>query len=131
MKQKNTLHAIAGYIFALYSLIEIVDCATVILMTLGRCENQYPEMYYTPMNLLFTSHPGYLIPLFAGITGLRIFSTLGMLTNKSWKLPIAMSSIATTFILVPFMLPISVFDFLICSILIVLLITGNNKPTKK
>ncbi len=130
MKQKHTLHIIAGYIFVLYSLIEIVDCTTAILMTLGRCENPYPEMYYTPMNLLFTSHPGYLIPLFTGITLLRIFAAVGLLTDKSWKTLIASVSIAVTFILIPFMLPLSVFDFLICSILIVLISIENNKPIK-
>ncbi len=125
MKQKITLHLIAGYGFAIYSLIEIIDCGTALLMAFNVIDNPYPEMYFEPMNHIFNEHPGYLIPLFMGITTLRIFAAIGLLTNKSWKTPMALSIVGITLILMPFMLPFSVFDFLICSVLIVLILIGN------
>jgi len=125
--KKNTYYQVTGWFFVIYSLVEIIDCITVTLMTFSLINNSYPEMYYKPMEIIFQEHPVYLIPLFLAITGLRVFSAIGLLKEKFWGFWIAISIIFITYILVPFMLPLSVVDFLICSIILILLIIGKFK----
>ena len=76
--KKNILFTIAGWSFVIYSLIEINDCVYAVLMTFHKIENLYPDFYYQPFDLIIKNHPVYLIPLFFSITGLRIFSAIGL-----------------------------------------------------
>ncbi|MEJ2355860.1 MAG: hypothetical protein P8Y62_08180 [candidate division WOR-3 bacterium] len=123
--KKNIFFTIAGWSFVIYSLIEINDCICAVLMAFHVIENPYPVFYYQPVNLIFENHPVYLIPLFLAITGLRIFSAVGLLRYKEWGFWIGISIIFITYIWVPFMLPLSVFDFLFCSIILVFLVIGR------
>lgn len=130
--KKNILLTIAGWSFIIYGLIEVTDFISAVLMAFHLIKNPYPDMYYQPLNLIFESHPVYLIPLFFSIAGLRLSAAIGLLRYKEWGFWIGISIIFITYIWVPFMLPLGVFDFLFCSIILVFMVIGrcrsiNNK----
>ncbi|MDC7126971.1 MAG: hypothetical protein PQJ46_15470 [Spirochaetales bacterium] len=117
----------SAVILLLYGLIEIWDTISALLMTLGIISNPYPEMYFEPVNTLITQKPEYLLVLFACITLLRISSGVLILMNRKAGLYVAFGITTITFAYVPFFLPLGVFDFLIGSVLTILLATGLNK----
>jgi hypothetical protein len=68
----------AAVIQSIYAGIEIVDCLTAVIMSLGLLRNLYPEMLFPEIQRLFDHQPGWLIPLFLFYTSLRVFSAVGL-----------------------------------------------------
>ena len=123
--KKNVFITFAAWLLLLYGLIEIVDSITVVLMSLGFIGNPYPDAFFQPVDRMIKENSSYLIPLFFSIAGLRILSAIGLFKNRAWGFYSALCIIFITYIWVPFMLPLSIFDFSACSLILIFLIFGK------
>jgi len=114
----------AAWMQAFYALIEIMDCLTAVLMTLGMVRNFYPTMLFTEIQTLFDEDPIWLIPLFLFYTSLRTFSAWGLWNNRLWAWWMALLVSAATLMMAPFLLPFTAAEMLLNGVLILLLLIG-------
>jgi len=114
----------AAVIQSVYAGIEIVDCLTAVIMSLGLLRNLYPEMLFPEIQRLFDHQPGWLIPLFLFYTSLRVFSAVGLWKNRMWGWWIALIASGATLMMAPFLLPITTIEMLMNAVLIILLLIG-------
>ena len=115
---------------AVYALIEITDCLTAVLMTLGVVRNLYPVMLFAEIQTLFDEEPAWLIPLFLFYTSLRTFSAWGLWKNRLWGWWMALLVSAATLMMAPFLLRFTTVEMLLNGVLILLLLIGyfGNAP---
>jgi len=114
----------AAWMQAIYALIEITDCLTAVLMTLGVVRNIYPVMLFSEIQYLFDEEPVWLIPLFLFYTSLRTFSAWGLWKNRLWGWWMALIVSAATLMMAPFLLPFTTTEMLLNGVLIILLLIG-------
>ncbi len=110
MRQQNTQLLIAGYLFAMYNLIEIMNFHTAILMALYIIGIRFSKIYYKPINIVLNKQITYCIVLLSKLLVNRGFNTLRLLTKKKYKTQIAFIGIAITLVLIPFMLVLKICD---------------------
>ncbi len=123
----------AGICFLIYSIIEISDCISIVLIALNLMPNLYLSM--TLVNVMgirtiMEEQPILLFPFFLSFTLMRIFSTIGILKNYMWGLYIGIFGLVLTMLLTMLFLPIGFFEIFFCTIILILLLIGyfGKKP---
>ncbi len=125
MKEKNIPLLISAWSFLVYSLIEITDVVSALLMSLGLMKSPYPEFYFAPLQRLFSTEPLFLLGLFIPITALRLTAAIGLFKRREWGYWTGIGILAVTFIWSPFLLPLSIIDFLACSFILICMIMAK------
>ena len=99
-------------ILAIYSLIELSDCITLLLMSLGWMDNPYPAMVFTEFNDLINNHPLWMLPVFLYFTSLRFVSALGLFHQRMWCFWTTVLVCTSTILWAPFLMPLTGLEML-------------------
>ena len=128
--RSRTLFRVVAISLSVYTLIEVIDCITILLMHFGLVNNPYPAMAFPEFNDLFTAHPIMLFPVFLYFTSLRFVSALGMFRQRMWAFWTTVLVCVTTILWVPFLMPLAGFEMLIDAAILFLLLLGRfgNQP---
>ena len=121
----NRLYRAIAIMLAIYSLIEVSDCITVVLMHFGVVGNYYPEMAFSEINHLFTDQPISLLPLFLFFTSNRIIAAIGLFRRRLWGFWMAIFVCAATIVVAPVLLPLTGGEMIIDGIIIFLLMLAR------
>jgi hypothetical protein len=112
-------------LLTIYTLIEITDCVTVLLMQFGLVANPYPPMAFQEFDKLFNAQPIMIFPIFLYFTSLRFVSALGMFRQRKWAFWTTVLVCVTTILWVPFLMPATGFELLIDALILFLLLLGR------
>jgi len=116
-----------GAIFLLvYSIIEIIDCVSLILICLGIIPNfsVILDFVFPEMKQLFVATPINLVPMVLSFTLMRIIATIGLFKNRLWGFWIALLSLVITMIWTILIIPLGFYELLGCTVISILLIIG-------
>jgi hypothetical protein len=125
LKQNKWLY-LGAIALLIYSLLEIVDCLVLFLISLGVVPNFSANMYfvYPEIKQLFVSQPTYLITMVLSFTLMRIISTIGLFKNRLWGFWLGILSLTITMIWTILIIPIGFFELLGCVCISIFLIIG-------
>ncbi|MBN2006575.1 MAG: hypothetical protein JXA21_24700 [Anaerolineae bacterium] len=98
---------IVAVMMAIYALIEITDCITLVLMQSGVIANPYPQMAFAQFDALFSSQPLTMLPVFLFFASLRGLSALGLFRERMWGFWTTALVCVTTLLWMPFLMPTS------------------------
>lgn len=122
--QSKRLFRIVAIMLAIYTLIEVSDCITLLLMNFGVINNPYPTMILPEFNNLIINHPLWLLPVFLYFTLLRLVSALGMFRQRMWGFWTTVLVCTSTILWAPFLMPLTGFEMLIDGAILFLLLLG-------
>jgi len=122
--KKNRWIFTAGIILLLYGLVEIVTCATLLLMNWKAIENPYPSFVFQEMNDLMNNRPLYMFPVFVFLTYFRLMSAVGILRNRMWGFWMAIFVTSVNLAIMPLFLPLAGGDALAAIVIITCLFIG-------
>ena len=123
IRSKRLIRIIA-VMLAIYSLIEVSDCITLLLMSLGWIGNPYPAMVFTEFNDLLNNHPLWMLPIFLYFTSLRFVSALGLFRQRMWGFWSTVLVCTSTILWAPFLMPLTGLEMLIDAAILFLLLLG-------
>jgi hypothetical protein len=95
----------AAVLLAIYTLIEIADCVTLLLMHFGVIGNFYPQLAFVEFDTMLTSHPLALFPVFLFFTMMRGLSAWGLFRERVWGFWTAIIVCIVTLLWIPFLMP--------------------------
>lgn len=121
LARSKRLVRIVAVMLAIYAAIEMIDCATVILMHLSVIGNPYPHVAWSEFDELFSQQPIALLPVFLYFASLRGLSAWGLFRERVWGFWTAALVCATTLLWIPFLMPSVGFEMLIDGAILVLL----------
>ncbi len=121
-RRADRLYRAAAIMLAIYSLIELSDCITVVLMHFGLVGNYYPEIAFGDINRLFTDRPISLLPLFVFFTSNRIIAAIGLFRQRLWGFWMAIFVCASTIVVAPVLLPLTGGEMIIDGVIVFLLL---------
>lgn len=119
----------AGWIFLVYSLIELTDCIAITLMSLGWIGNPYPAIGDAILQGFMDQQPLVFLPLFYFVTALRITAGIGLLKLRWYGYAAAWVSMFVNMIFIPVLLPVGAVD-LVPSLPIVILLLLAVRPAE-
>lgn len=130
--KKNKPLLIAGWILLVYSILEIMDCITMVLIGVGL--NIIPsDLYQQAATMLFPmfydmtkSVAPLLLALFFFIfTLMRFIAAIGVLRNRLWGFFIGIIDLLLTMIIAMLFIPVGILEMFGCSIILILLLIGR------
>ncbi len=121
LARSKRLVRIVAVMLAIYAIIEMADCATVVLMHLGVIGNLYPHIAWPEFDELFSQQPIALLPVFLYFASLRGLSAWGLFRERVWGFWAAVLVCATTLLWIPFLMPLVGFEMLIDGTILILL----------
>jgi hypothetical protein len=124
-RRADRLYRAVAISLAIYSLIELTDCITVVLMHFGLVGNYYPEMAFGEINALFTDRPIALLPLFLFFTSNRIIAMIGIMKRRMWGFWMAIFVCASTIVVAPVLLPLTGSEMIIDGLIVFLLLLAR------
>jgi uncharacterized membrane protein (DUF2068 family) len=110
MNQKTTtpsqrLIRIVAVLLAIYAVIEVTDCITLLLMHFGVVGNFYPHMAFAEFDTLLASHPLALFPVFLFFAMMRGLSAWGLFRERVWGFWTTIIVCGATILWMPFLMP--------------------------
>ncbi|MBN1120912.1 MAG: hypothetical protein JXJ17_07520 [Anaerolineae bacterium] len=124
-RRADHLYRAAAIMLAIYSLIELTDCITVVLMHFGVVPNYYPEIAFADINRLFTDRPLSLLPLFLFFTSNRIIAAIGLFKRRMWGFWMAIFVCASTIVVAPVLLPLTGSEMIIDGLIVFMLLLAR------
>ncbi len=124
---KNKYLLIVAICFLIYSIIETLDCASLLLISFNLIPNIYLSwnlINVKEVHVILENQPILFFPFFLSFTLMRIFSTIGILKNLSWGLYLGFISLILTMIFTTLFMPLGFFELLFCTILLIFLLMG-------
>ncbi len=122
--RKNRWLLAAGLLLLLYGLVEMLDCATLLLMQWGGIGNPYPSSVFQPINDLLNNSPLWMLPVFGFFAYFRLMAAVGILRNRLWGFWAAIWVETITLVFVPFLLPMAGGDALGAILIMTCLLVG-------
>lgn len=122
--RRNRWLLAAGLLLLVYGLIEVLDCATLLLMQWGGIGNPYPSLAFQEINDLLNRNPLWLLPVFAFFAYFRLLAAVGILRNRLWGFWVAIWVEGITLVFVPFLLPLAGGDVLGAILIMTCLLIG-------
>jgi len=92
-------------LLAIYAVIEIADCATVLLMHWGVIGNLYPQLAFAEFNTLLAAQPLTLFPVFLFFAMMRGLSAWGLFRERLWGFWTTLIVCVVTLLWMPFLMP--------------------------
>jgi uncharacterized membrane protein (DUF2068 family) len=124
MRDKRLVRLVA-VMLAIYALIELSDCITLLLMSFGLVSNPYPAMIFSQFNDLLNNHPLWMLPVFLYFASLRAISALGLFRQRMWGFWTTVLVCTTTILWAPFLMPLTGVEMLIDAAILFLLLLGT------
>ena len=112
-------------ILAVYALIEIVDCLTVLLMQFGLLTNPYPTLSFREFDELLKHQPILLFPIFLYFASLRLVSAIGLFQDRMWAFWTTILVCVSTILWTPFLMPYTGFETLFDGAILFLLLLAH------
>ncbi len=112
-------------ILAVYALIEIVDCLTVLLMQFGLVANPYPALSFSEFDELLKHQPILIFPIFLYFASLRLASAIGLFKGRMWAFWTTILVCVSTIVWVPFLMPYTGFEMLLDGAILFLLLLAR------
>ena len=122
--RSKRLFRIIAVMLAIYSLIELGDCISLLLMNFGLIGNPYPSMVFREFNDLINNHPLWMLPVFLYFTLLRSVSALGLFRQRMWGFWSTVLVCTSTILWAPFLMPMTGLEMLIDAAILFLLLLG-------
>ncbi|MGY5876086.1 MAG: hypothetical protein RTU30_10095 [Candidatus Thorarchaeota archaeon] len=128
IKQNRSLY-FAAIMQLIYGLVELVDCAAIVLITAGILPNLYVSFMAvdTELGVMLQNLPVIFIVIFVFFTSMRLISAVWIFENKVKGFWMALLVSAVTLVGVWFLLPFSVIDLAILCPFLILLFNGYFK----
>lgn len=126
IKKNRYLYA-AGICFLIYSVIEIIDCISLVLIALNLMPNLYLSLDLIgegQFAQILEEQPILFFPFFLSFTLMRIFSCIGILKNRMWGFYIGLISLILTMLITIGFGPIGFFELIFCTLILFLLLIG-------
>ncbi|HNT75204.1 MAG TPA: hypothetical protein PKH77_09315 [Anaerolineae bacterium] len=101
---RRLIRAVA-VLLAIYTLIEVTDCVTLLLMHFGVIGNFYPRLAFAEFNTLLASQPLAMFPVFLFFTMMRGLSAWGLFRERVWGFWTAIIVCGVTILWIPFLMP--------------------------
>ncbi|MFL7871855.1 MAG: hypothetical protein AB8I58_23705 [Anaerolineales bacterium] len=121
-KRNKRLIRIIAIVLMIYALIELSDCITLLLMSLGWIGNPYPAMAFTAFDDLLNNHPLWMLPVFLYFTSLRFVSALGLFRQRMWAFWTTVLVCTSTILWAPFLMPLTGLEMLMDGAILFLLL---------
>ena len=125
--KRNKYLLSAAICFLIYSIIEITDCISIVLISFNIIPNLYIDMNLVVLSdivSILKTQPIVFFPFFLSFTLMRILSTIGIFRNRLWGFYVGIMSLILTMILTMIFIPFGFFEFFICTIILILLLLG-------
>jgi protein-S-isoprenylcysteine O-methyltransferase Ste14 len=126
--RNHRLVRIVAILLAIYTLIEITDCVTLLLMHFGVIGNFYPQLAFVEFNTMMVSHPLALFPVFLFFTMMRGLSAWGLFRERVWGFWTAIIVCGVTILWIPFLMPaagLSALEMPLDGLILFLLLKGR------
>lgn len=114
-------------ILAIYALIEIADCLTLLLMHFGLLANPYPPLSFAEFDGLLKHQPILMFPVFLYFASLRLVSAAGLFRRREWAFWTTLLVCVSTILWVPFLMPLTGFELLLDGAILFLLLARFGK----
>ena len=105
MSRNYRLIRIVAVLLAIYTVIELTDCFTLLLMHFGVVGNFYPHMAFAEFDTLLASHPLALFPVFLFFAMMRGLSAWGLFRKRVWGFWTTIIVCGATILWMPFLMP--------------------------
>jgi hypothetical protein len=112
-------------ILAVYALIEIADCLTVLLMQFGLLANPYPALSFREFDEVLKHQPILLFPVFLYFASLRLASAIGLFQGLMWAFWTTILVCVSTILWVPFLMPFTGYEMLLDGAILFLLLLAR------
>ena len=104
IRNKRLVRAVA-VLLAIYTVIEITDCITLLLMHWGVIGNLYPQLAFAEFNALLASQPLTMFPVFLFFAMMRGLSAWGVFRERLWGFWTTIIVCVVTLLWIPFLMP--------------------------
>jgi len=124
---RRLIRAVA-VLLAIYTLIEVTDCITLLLMHFGVIGNFYPQLAFAEFNILLASQPLALFPVFLFFTMMRGLSAWGLFRERVWGFWTTIIVCGATILWIPFLMPaagLAAFEMPLDGLILFLLLKGR------
>jgi hypothetical protein len=124
---RRLIRAVA-VLLAIYTLIEVTDCITLLLMHFGVIGNFYPQLAFAEFNILLTSQPLAMFPVFLFFTMMRGLSAWGLFRERVWGFWTTIIVCGATILWIPFLMPaagLTAFEMPLDGLILFLLLKGR------
>lgn len=96
---------VVAVLLAIYTLIEVTDCVTLLLMHFGVVGNFYPRLAFAEFDVLLASQPLAMFPVFLFFTTMRGLSAWGLFRERVWGFWTTIIVCGVTILWIPFLMP--------------------------